>query len=237
MAARYAIYFAPAPDSPFWQFGSAWLGRDAALDTPLPRPKLEGDASADWDGAALETLTGSPRNYGFHATLKPPFRLAEGQAVEGLIQAAESFARAQHSFDCSSVGVAALGRFIAFRMIAPCQAMADLAAACVRTFEPFRAPLNAAELAKRHAADLTPRQTTLTAEWGYPYVFEEFRFHMTLTGAIADDTARERLAASLRVMAEAEGACGVMRADAIAVYEQPAPGAPFRLLRRIPFHA
>ena len=237
MAARYAIYFAPAPDSPFWRFGSAWLGRDAALDTPLPRPKLEGDASADWDDVALEALTASPRNYGFHATLKPPFRLSEGQAFEGLIQAAESFARAQKPFGCPSVNAAALGRFIAFRMLEPCQAMTDLAAACVRAFEPFRAPLNAAELARRHAAGLTPRQTALTAEWGYPYVFEEFRFHMTLTGAITDDAVRERLAASLRAMAEAEGASGVMRADAIAVYEQPASGAPFRLLRRIPFHA
>ena len=163
--------------------------------------------------------------------------MAEGQVVEGLIQAAESFARTQHPFDCSSVGAAAFGRFIAFRMVAPCQAMTDLAAACVRTFEPFRAPLNAAELAKRHAAGLTSRQSALTAEWGYPYVFEEFRFHMTLTGPIADDTTRERLATSLRVMAEAEGASGVMRADAITVYEQRAPSAPFRLLRRIPFHA
>ena len=235
MVARYAIYFAPAPDSPFWRFGSAWLGRDAGLGIPLQRPALSGDAFTDWDDAALETLTASPRNYGFHATLKPPFRLAEGQAVESLIQAAEGFARSQQVFDCPAVGVAPLGHFIAFRMMEPCQVMAGLAEACVKTFEPFRAPLNAAELEKRHAADLTPRQSALTAEWGYPYVFEEFRFHMTLTGAIADAAVRERLAASLKEMAEAEGASGLMRADAIAVYEQPSPGAPFRLLRRIPF--
>lgn len=237
MVARYAIYFAPAPDSAFWRFGSAWLGRDAALDTPVQRPVLTGDASAEWDDVALETLTASPRNYGFHATLKPPFRLAEGQKVEGLIQTAESFALSQKSFDCPAVGVAALGRFIAFRMMAPCQAMSDLAEACVKAFEPFRAPLNATELAKRHAAGLTPRQALLTAEWGYPYVFEEFRFHMTLTGAIVDAGVRERLTASLKVMAEAAGAHGLMRAYAIAVYEQPSPGAPFRLIRRLPFHA
>lgn len=237
MVARYAIYFAPVSESPFWRFGSAWLGRDAGLDISLQRPTLIGDALSDWDDTALENLTASPRNYGFHATLKPPFRLAKGQAVESLIQAAESFALSQKSFDCSTVGVAALGRFIAFRTMEPCQAMSDLAEACVKAFEPFRAPLNATELAKRHTAGLTPRQSALTAEWGYPYVFEEFRFHMTLTGAIVDDTTRERLAASLRVMAIAEGASGVMRVDAIVVYEQPVPGAPFRLLRRIPFHA
>lgn len=237
MTTRYAIYFAPEPEGPYWRFGSSWLGRDAAQDLPLQRPGLVGAAVADWDEDALETLTASPRNYGFHATLKPPFRLATGQSVEGLIQAAQEFARTQRPFDCPSVGVAALGRFIAFRMLTPCPAMTDLADACVRAFEPFRAPLNQAELAKRHAAGLTPRQAALTADWGYPYIFEEFRFHMTLTGAIADDAARGRLAESLKVMAETAGAFGAMRADAIAVYEQPAPGAPFRLISRLPFQA
>ncbi len=237
MVARYAIYFAPAPDCAFWRFGSAWIGRDAAENKALGRPTLSGEASADWDAAALETLTASPQLYGFHATLKPPFRLAERQSIEGLMDAAEAFARTYRPFICPQVGVAALGRFIAFRLIEPCKDMSNLASACVQTFEPFRAPLNQVELAKRHAADLTPRQTELVAAWGYPYVFEEFRFHMTLTGAITDTAVRTRLAAALQVMAKASGADGQMPADAIAVYEQPEPGAAFRLLRRFPFQA
>ena len=237
MAPRYAIYFAPSPDSPFWRFGSAWLGRDAATGAVLRRPQLTGEAAADWDENALETLTASPRLYGFHATLKPPFRLADGAKANELISAAEVFVQRQAAFECPDVGVAALGRFIAFQLNGPSAAMADLAEACVRTFEPFRAPLNTDELAKRHAGGLTDRQAALTAAWGYPYVFEEFRFHMTLTGAITDDGARSRLAASLKAMAEAAGASGAMRADAIAVYKQATPGAPFRLFRRIPFQA
>lgn len=235
MAARYAIYFAPSPDSPFWEFGSSWLGRDAALDIPLERPPLAANIAAEWDADALDMLTASPRNYGFHATLKPPFRLSEGQSSADMIAAAVAFAQSQTPFTCPDVGVAALGRFIAFRLTKPSEAMLALAEACVRAFEPFRAELNAAELAKRHAAGLTSRQAALTAEWGYPYIFEEFRFHMTLTSAIADDGARMRLAAELQHMAEAAGATGPMQADAICVYEQPQPGGPFRLLRRLPF--
>lgn len=237
MAARYAIYFAPAPDSAFWQFGSSWLGWDAAEEIRLKRPPLTGDAAADWDDGALETLTAAPRNYGFHATLKPPFRLGEGQAVERLITAAEAFVETQKSFVCPNVDVAALGRFIAFRLTDASSEMQDLAEVCVRAFEPFRASLNEAELAKRHASGLTPRQAALTANWGYPYIFEEFRFHMTLTGAIADNAARGRLVTQLQRMAEASGASGPMLADAICIYEQPQPGEPFRLLRRLPFIA
>ena len=31
---------------------------------------------------------------------------------------------------------------------------------------------------------LTDRQEALLTQWGYPYVMEEFRFHITLTGAL-----------------------------------------------------
>src|SRR5438445_432365 len=37
------------------------------------------------------------------------------------------------------------------------------------------------------ATGLSARQAELLARWGYPYVHDEFRFHMTLTGPIADD--------------------------------------------------
>ena len=34
--------------------------------------------------------------------------------------------------------------------------------------------------------------------WGYPYVMDEFRFHLTLTGKVLDDREKETLRHELR---------------------------------------
>lgn len=234
-AARYALYFAPAAESPFWRFGCAWLGRDPERGGAPARPSLGGDAAQDWDETAVEAVTRSPANYGFHATLKPPFRLSEGTTREQLLTAAAAFAKRQRPFRCADVGVAALGRFIAFRLLEPSFEMQALAARAVESLDAYRGPQTEEELAKRRAAGLTERQERMLKAWGYPYVMDEFRFHMTLTGAIADDGRRERLAVDLARLAEDAGARGPMLVDGLALYEQPEPGAPFRLFRRLPF--
>lgn len=232
---RYAVYFAPAADSPFWRFGCSWLGRDPETEAPQLRPELDGAAAADWSPQALDAVTASPSSYGFHATLKPPFRLLAGQNLEALEAAVMEFAAGQTPFVCPEVAPAALGRFIAFRMAEPVAEMHALAAAAVKAFESFRGLQTPDELAKRRAADLTDYQEAMLVRWGYPYVMAEFRFHMTLTSAIADPDIRNRLAANLASMAAASGAAGPMRVDGVALYEQPSAGAPFRLLRRLPF--
>lgn len=234
-AARYAIYFAPPADSPFWRFGCAWLGRDPESGARPERPGLPASAAADWSEETLAAVTASPANYGFHATLKPPFRLAAGRTLDELTAAAADFAAEQSPFVCPRVEPAELGRFIAFRLTSGMAPMQGLAEAAVRAFEDFRDPQTEAELAKRRAAGLSDRQEALLQAWGYPYVFEEFRFHMTLTEAIADDGKRARLAAALHDMAAAAGAVGEMAVDGVALYEQPEPGAAFTLLRRLPF--
>lgn len=233
MGARYAIFFAPDAGSAFWRFGASWLGRDVETGQTLDRPALN-DA---WSALELDALTASPRLYGFHGTLKPPFRLAPDCSIDALLDAVEAFAHTQAPFACPDIEVAALGHFIAFRPRTPFPALNALAAECVRTFDPFRAALNPSELAKRRKAGLTDRQEQRLQRWGYPYVFDEFRFHMTLTGAIEDAAMRNRLTAQLRAAAEAAGATGAMQVNEIAVYEQPEAGAPFRLLRRVPFQA
>lgn len=232
---RYAVYFAPARESAFWRFGCAWLGRDPEGRAAEPRPPLPEAVARDWPAADLAALTASPASYGFHATLKPPFRLAESQTRAAFEAAAETFARAQTPFDCPMVAPGALGRFIAFRLIEPAPQMNALAGAAVTALEDFRGPQTEQEHAKRRAAGLTPRQEEMLARWGYPYVFDEFRFHMTLTSAVADDGRRSRLADALKAMAAETGAVGAMRVDGIALYEQPRAGAPFALFRRLPF--
>ncbi len=234
-AARYGIYFAPAAKSKLWRFGCDWLGRDVEAGEERARPPIAGPAADDWSAAELSDLTASPRLYGFHGTLKPPFRLAAGETRESLCSAVAAFARSRSPFVAADVDVAALGRFIAFRLIRDDSAVRDLAAATVETFDRFRAPAPPEELAKRRASGLTPGQDALLERWGYPYVMDEFRFHLTLTGPIADAARRERLAAVLRRMAAARGAIGPLAVDGVAIYEQSGEGGPFWLFRRLPF--
>jgi Protein of unknown function (DUF1045) len=54
----------------------------------------------------------------------------------------------------------------------------------VTLFDAFRAPMSAAERARRVASGLSPGQLNHLDRWGYPYLFDEFRFHMTLTGRV-----------------------------------------------------
>jgi putative phosphonate metabolism protein len=178
---RYAIYFAP-PAGPLMQAAADWLGWDVEGGRTVPQPPIAGLADA----------TAAPRKYGFHATLKAPFRLAEGVQPDDLAEAmaAQAAHLAPVTLDGLRIDVLA-GRFLALRPEGDETALRDLCAEVVTRFEPFRAPLTTEEIARRNLSGLSPRQQELTARFGYPYVLEEFRFHMTLTGDLpAPDLAR-----------------------------------------------
>lgn len=229
MTARYAIYYAPPAETPLWRKASAWLGRDAYTGEAHARPKLAG-----LDGLDLDALTADPRGYGFHATLKAPFELAADATETELLSAAERFAAQRSAFE-AAIAPAALGRFLAFRLEAPTPQMDDLHAACVRAFDPFRAALSGHDLARRRKAALTPEQDARLVEWGYPYVFEDFRFHMTLTAGVPDEALRTEVLAALREHFAAE--TGLHRFDGIAVFKQADRTQPFDILQRFAFHA
>ncbi|MFZ4410791.1 MAG: DUF1045 domain-containing protein, partial [Paracraurococcus sp.] len=169
--ARVALYWAPELDDPLHALASAWLGRDAETGAALPQPALP--------GLDIAALTADPRGYGLHATLKPPFRLAVSWAEA--MAAAEALAGRLAPFDLPPLAVHDLDGFLALRETAPCPALQALADACVEALDPCRAPPGEAELARRRRSGLSPRQEALLARWGYPYVFAEWRFHVTLT--------------------------------------------------------
>lgn len=229
MTARYAIYYAPPADTALWDKASAWLGRDAYDGKALQRPQLAG-----LDGLDLDALTADPRGYGFHATLKAPFELHPDRTEAELLAFAGHFAAAHPAFE-TPIAPAALGRFLAFRLIGPTPAMDALHADCVKEFDLFRAPLSDFDLARRRKAPLTPEQDARLVEWGYPYIFEEFRFHMTLTGSIRDDAERERVLSALQAHFAAE--TGIHRFDGVAVFKQEDREAPFDILERFDFEA
>ena len=228
--ARFAIYYAPTRASGWWDAGSAWLGRDAESDAVLDVPDAP---DAPTLSRALADLTSAPRRYGWHGTLIAPFRLADGVTVARLLDTAERWAQAQTPF-ALPVEAATLGDFVALRPATPDaeHQIRDLAADALRTFATLRAAPPAADLARRLAAPLTERQRALLVEWGYPYVFDEFRFHMTLSNSL--DFSADRAAMVDWWHGEVER-LGPLPIDGAALFVEPAPGEPFMLWQRLAF--
>lgn len=226
-AARFALYAAPAPDSPLEAFASAWLGRN-----PRTGDAVRQSLMSDLDAERMAAITASPRRYGFHATLKAPFALAAGAHAALLHETARVFAETREAFDLP-LRVASLDGFLALVPDTPSPAVHRLADDCVRQFDRFRARTSEAELAKRRAAGLTPRQDACLRRWGYPYVFDEFRYHMTLTERLPPplhDAVLAHLQEVTRPLLERP-----FRLDALAVFEEPERGAPFVVTARYPF--
>src|SRR5262245_10235963 len=149
---RYAIYFAPAHESALYRFGSAWLGRNAVSGAELPPPSLNGLTAEVWC-----RVTASPRLYGFHATLKPPFHLLQGRSLDELVASVDRFAATREAFDAPPLRLAHIANFIALVPQSEPAELSALADACVREFEPFRAPLGSDDLVRRQHAAMTPR--------------------------------------------------------------------------------
>jgi len=186
---RYAIYYAAAPGSALDRFGAAMLGYDAYGGCDLPFPD---GLPPDW-----RDLSEDPRKYGFHATLKAPMRLAEDKTEADVAAACRAFADASRSIPCIEPVVDSISGFIAVIPATFSAGLQQLAADATREFDSFRAPLTAEDRARRDPARLSPRQCDYLDRWGYPYVMEEFRFHMTLTGRL-EASRRETVMAMLR---------------------------------------
>lgn len=221
---RYALYFAPAADSALWRFGSGTLGYDALTGEDLPFAVPDGCDATDWP-----ELTAEPRHYGFHATLKAPFELAEGRSEEGLRAFSRNYAAGLDGVTLPGLSVAALGSFVALIPSQPSDALQRFAFALVQAFEPFRAPLSEADMARRLKSPLTPAQHAYLQAYGYPYVGDAFRFHMTLTGSLPP----ERVA-PVRKSLEAAHAAAItaepVRLDRFALFRQNSRDSRFRLV-------
>ena len=132
---RWALYFAPDSGSDLAQVGAAILGRDAESGRELEQPALPGVLPE-----RFAQLTESPRRYGLHATLKAPFRLAEGRSAADLSAAVRRFAARTAAVDIPGLRLERLGFFLALAPAVACPAIRILAAACVAEFDGFRAP-------------------------------------------------------------------------------------------------
>jgi putative phosphonate metabolism protein len=220
---RAAIYFAPPPGSAAWQAGSRWLGRDAATNAPLPQPRIDGV-----EACTLAQLTAEPRRYGWHATLKPPFRLRQGLSLDALDSAVYALCREWRPVPLPALRVARLGHFLALRPEGDTAPVNALAAACVQRLHALAQPPNDAELARRRRAGLSPHQDELLRAWGYPWVLDEFRFHCSLTGDLRG-TDEAQVQSIERAAQEAFDQLPAQPITSLAVFIEREPGADFVL--------
>ncbi|MDE1993420.1 MAG: DUF1045 domain-containing protein [Rhizobiaceae bacterium] len=224
---RYALYFTPPEADPLNELAARWLGRDAFSNEILPATGV-GTPSAD----AQHEVTAEPRRYGFHATLKAPFELASSVTERDLLDVAADFAARTPAFAIPELVLGQLGHFFALVPAAVHQPLQEFAGRVVKTFEPFRAALSEADIARRKPEGLTEQERANLLRWGYPYVFDEFRFHMTLTGRVpAEQQAgigallRDRFASHTGKPLEISG---------LAVFVEEERGAPFIIRSWLP---
>lgn len=228
MPPRLAVYYVPEKDEALWQVGTRLLGRSMLSLKPLPQAQ---PAVAGLSAKRFGALTSEPRRYGLHATLKAPFELCPLFSVSDVLSAVAAIARDVPPFSAGPLRLTRIASFFALVPEKGAESLRNLAAICVEELDPFREPETEAELAARKAKDLSPNQELLLAQWGYPYVFEEFRFHITLTNSIQDAVERGFVLAGLeRYCAPLLGAD--LRIGSICVCTQPERSAPFTLLQR-----
>ncbi|WP_448045875.1 DUF1045 domain-containing protein [Bradyrhizobium liaoningense] len=220
---RYAIYFAAGADSALSRFGAELLGYDAHTGDEVPFPREAVQIAADW-----RDITADPRKYGFHATLKAPMALVSGRTEAELMAACATFAGQPRTIPVIRPVVDTISGFIAVIPAEPVDALRQLAADCVREFDSIRAALTAEDRARRKPEKLTERQRDYLERWGYPYVMEEFRFHMTLTGRL-DAERRGPILEMLRTRF-ASLRLGALAIDRLALFKQDDAKTRFRII-------
>lgn len=224
---RCAVYFVSDIHSAWWQAGSAWLGRCAATGLPLAQPSLVGISRQEqW------ALTADPRRYGWHATLKAPFKLAPSENLKSVMTALQELANTLTAFDLPALQVSTKGGFMALRPVGDLSRINSTAAVCVKDLHRLAKPLSESDLARRRQAPLSPEQDRLMLAWGYPYVLDEFEFHLSLTQKL--DGISDAMRATWLQAAQAHFApLGICRFDRLALFVEPERGADFVLFDQV----
>jgi hypothetical protein len=217
---RVALYYAPPASSAWWRAGCEWLGRDPESGRSTTTPAHD--------------VTHAPRRYGWHATVVAPFHMAPGVELADVLACARAWASSVPRFEMP-VKAAELGRFVALR---PAHHKDDatlraLAGSALDALAALRQRPSHESIERRITHDMSARQVALLREWGYPYVFDEYRFHMTLSDSLDDSGARSAIVSDWTRRIDTLGALPVHGA---ALFVEPEPGAPFTLWQRLPFN-
>ena len=225
---RYAIYYSPEAQTPLWSLGTGWIGRDALADRLVePRHAV---AVTELERQAL---TATPAHYGLHATMKAPFQLRNGYGYEDLRQHMLEFCGRRRAFSLPRLVLKNMDDFVALVAQSPSESLNRLAQDCVEEFDEFRQAMTPYELSLRTSKPMTRQQYEYLHKWGYPYVMETYRFHITLSNRTFRDQC-DRVMAGLGPALEQVNARGV-EFDGLCLFYQEGRDRPFVFLERFPF--
>ena len=229
-AKRFAIYFAPNETSPWWTTWSEWLGRDAKSQRVFPPIAIEGI-----DPLNFESLIKDPCRYGLHATIKAPFKLNGETSIDELKSKLKSISVSKRSF-VLDLGLERLKNFFALTPTGEAHQINQLADEVVRELDEFRQPLTESDIAKRRLSGLSAREDQMLLDWGYPYVLDCFRFHISLTGHLGFLDALSQKNVEHEILWRLERLSSTpFVIDSLCVFEEPEPGADFFLSERFYF--
>lgn len=223
---RYAIYWAPAWDSGLFALACTWFGSNPETgETARERDHL--GLSPD----LAENAAASPRRYGLHATMKAPFRLASVVDTASLGESLAAFCARRRRVRTGPLRLTRFSRFLALMPQSPRVELEWLADECTTHFDHFRAPLSEADRARR-STNLTRLESAQFEEFGYPYIFSSFMFHITLAGPLDDaDLTRVEAALAPAVVPFTQNDFAV---DELCLFGDPGGGEPFKILGRYP---
>ena len=229
--ARYAIYAVPAAGSRLNGLGAEWLGRSAETGAPVARSSFD---ALEMSKSEMDAVTADPARYGFHGTLKAPFRLAEGRSAADLDAALDAYVATRAPVFCPPLKVSVDHGFVALRCAEAAPALSKRAFEIVKEFDRFRAPMTDADRARRGVESLDARGRELLEAWGYPWVDERFDFHFTLSGKLPEDEGAALSAKLEPIFAPLIAEPFVL--EEIALFGDPGStdgrAGPFTLLRR-----
>ncbi|MDF1749999.1 MAG: DUF1045 domain-containing protein [Alphaproteobacteria bacterium] len=223
---RYGIYFGPRPHEPLHDFGKSWFGTDPETGSAVSAIPLPGYSEGEH-----AHLIKAPKHYALHGTVKPPFFLADGMDYDGLKQATAELAATLHPITLSPLTLKDLNGFLALCPVEAPATLNALARRCVTELDSFRRPALESEIEQRRAVGLTANQDANLLRWGYPYVLNDFRFHITLTSRLSEadrvktaEALEHRIAPLLSAPIQIQDLC---------LYGEPEDGSPFRVIDRI----
>ena len=226
---RFAHYYTPGPDTVLAEAASTWLGRDHEnRGSSMIVTKTLGNER-------FAQLTQAPFHYGFHGTLKPPFRLHDATSKKLLCEELDHFCNQRSSFILEGLEIGWIGKFLCLRPVKSSEKMNKLAWDAVRQFDSFREDMSFTELERRRTQGLTPQQDALLLQWGYPYVMDEFRFHLTLSSKIEDAQERTMLEEEARRHFSSD-LLQEIPVDGMSLFVET-DGQPMTLLRFFPFES
>lgn len=226
---RYAIYYSPERGTSLYTFGQIWLGRNIYTGAAVSQPRIAG-----FTVEQLKQIVSPPAVYGFHGTLKPPFHTVSKDQEDHLVQKLTHFALQEKPFFLPGLVLAQIGRFLALVPEKECEPVNELANRCVEKFDYFRQPASLVEIKRRRTMGLTPLQEGYLQKWGYPFVMDAYRFHLTLTGALYDQSHLDCLRSELNLLLRWVDLAPI-KIDSICLFVQPEGSKPFLLHSRYYF--